>query len=413
MRSLLSIICFLFVFVISLPSCREPAGNEPVIPVDQLSGFNTVEVTNIVVPELGDFSNYTHFVIDSTIYLVSKWINLTSLEMVAIDFDGHLKSRTSFYSSIYDLGVHAEYDPENDLFYIVGEIYDESLFPYSNALFLVVDRSGNLLQEKEYRWEGRYNGISDVVLRQGHMPVLLAWDQNGSMGDMMMTDEILIFLDNNYDSLVGMKMHFENSYYNYMDITPYGILRMVGTQYDSINIHSSYSHKFYAEMNLSGYIFEDNRLDGLNSGHLYLEQAYPMNFYSWTSRNSQGITWKKYAQDGSLTLSTDYNIFQVQYPKYDYALTFSKDPFSDNNILYGYFTTGGGPERPMNHGTYIIKCDDDGLKDYRVAFNTAPDGYVMDFQMSVLAPDQYLFLYKYIYDDGGEQFLLTRVQTKK
>jgi hypothetical protein len=38
------------------------------------------------------------------------------------------------------------------------------------------------------------------------------------------------------------------------------------------------------------------------------------------------------------------------------------DPYSDKNILFGQFYTGGGYEKPENHGMYIIKCDDEGEK---------------------------------------------------
>jgi hypothetical protein len=163
-------------------------------------------------------------------------------------------------------------------------------------------------------------------------------------------------------------------------------------------------------MNLSGYFTDNHRLDGLHTGHIHIRAHDPMSFYSWSPTGNKSIYWNQYAQDGSLIRTTNYNLFHGPYGWYDYGLTFTMDPFSDKNILFGQFNTGGGPQAPENHGMYIIKCDDEGNDEYRVVFNEDFSGFATGLNLIPLGPDDFLMLYGFVFNDEGEKLCVTHIK---
>lgn len=404
-----SVWCLFALTAIVVFSCKKPSNDNP--PTDQLIGFDHIEVENYHIPGLSVYKHHQPLLIDSLLYFILNEPDNRKLDLAVYDLEGNMQDRRTFFISDYPIGIQsANYDSDRDMIYIPAEIGNESPSGYSNPLFLVIDRNATLIKVKEYCWPGRDNGFSKVLMRPGNTPVLLAWDRAGSMGNYALYDEILIFMDENYDSLVGIKMLLDSCQYNYMAFKEEDIIHMVGTKMDSANF-TSYSHYFYAEMNLSGEFPDNHRLDGLNSGHVHIRPSDPMTFYSWIPDGNRTINWRKYAEDGSMLHSTDYHLFQVLYPYYDYALTFSWDSYNGRNILYGYFYTGGGPQRPKSHGIFMIKCDDDGNDEYRVVFNEDFSGFMTSgIKLISLGPDDFLLLYGFIFDEEGEKYCITRIK---
>jgi hypothetical protein len=400
--------CFVALMIITVVSCKKPP--EDVDPEDQLTGFDRIEVENAYIPDLSIFDQYHPFLIDSFLHLIVSSSGSQSHDLAIYDLNGNLQSRKTFYTSGYPLGIwSASYDAERGFIYISGEIDDEGASGYANPLFLVIDLTATLIKEKKYDWPGRDNGISQALHRPGHMPVLLAWDRAGSIGSYATYEHKLIFMDENYDSLIGMKIFLDSSQLKYMDFRDADLIRMVGEKTDSAGI-PNYTHFFYAEMNLSGYFTDNRRLDGLNTGHIHIRAQDPMSFYSWAPTGNKSIYWNRYSQDGSLIRTTNYDLFHGPYGWYDYGLTFTMDPHSDKNILFGQFYTGGGYEKPENHGMYIIKCDDEGNDEYRVVFNEDLSGFTTGSNLFPLGPDEFLLLYGFIFNDEGEKLCLTHIK---
>jgi hypothetical protein len=87
--------CFVALMIITVVSCKEPHVNED--PVDQLTGFDRIEVENYYIDDLGNFGHQP-FLVDSLIYFITYGTGLINLEMVVYDLKGKVQSRNTFYT---------------------------------------------------------------------------------------------------------------------------------------------------------------------------------------------------------------------------------------------------------------------------------------------------------------------------
>jgi hypothetical protein len=400
-----SILTFLILLAVLLFSCIKPREypTPPPLPHDDpFQNYTRVESNFISFPEVTGFGDIAPFVIDSNIYVFSKWVNITDIKLAIISLSGDLTLLKTIYTSGDNMSENKIiFDQDRNLFYIVGSVNNEEPFAYSNPLFLVFDMQGNLISENIYAWDGRHNGFSNVVAHPGNDVVLLAYDEIGSIGENGKYEHSMIFLNNSLDSVKSIHVQIDSASITYFNNLTDSTFQFLGTKIDSLTAWgSSYDHTFYAEMNSSGELLQMNWLFQSTYCYycdIYIEDSDPQNIYQWDDYEGN-MTLKKISESGSLYYSRNIELTYGN-KVIDHEIKMQKETGDDKILIYGYFAKSNLPDEPTFYGNYIIKTDDSGNEDYRILFNEDLAGYnhfYPDYPpLFVLGEDHYLLLFTF------------------
>jgi hypothetical protein len=213
----------------SFISCKDH--NDDIPPVDTTVNYIRItwDIAHVQVPEMADFKSFEHFYKNNKIYLVTTGERY-NIELAQFGINADFYGASPFYESENKLDIKSAVDLGSGDFLAVGEIFNETLWPYSNPFYKT---SGPEYDIMIFDWNGRNNSFEGVTMYSGDYigALFLARDEIGSIGTKYPLYEYsMVFTEHYEDSAHVSPFPIDSCYIDYYDKPAVFTERFVGVK---------------------------------------------------------------------------------------------------------------------------------------------------------------------------------------
>jgi len=412
LKHLIILLAGLIIIAASFFSCKGPDDNQDILPEDPLSYTSVNPAVYFWVASMADCYSFEHFFKNNKIYLVTTGERY-NIELAQFGINADFYGASPFYESENKLDIKSAIDLSSGDFLAVGEIYNETPWPYSNPFYKT---SGPEYDIRIFDWNGRNNSFEGVTMYSGDYigALFLARDEIGSIGAKYPLYEYSMVYTEHIDDTARVSLFpVDSCYIDYYDKPSTFTERFVGMKIDAVTEDTGIvTHMFYFE-NAGGNQVEYN-LGNMFPGRLvpedvYYENVNPLKIYRWSYKSKNVLTLEKYSHTGDKEYSRDIKLFEDTLG-IEAVCQVEKSADHQFCLIYGYFQQNIDPGPPVFKGNFLIKMDDEGNVTNSVIWDEHFNGkYAGEPHVQDIGDDRFVFLYSFDFLTGNDYFIFERI----